>query len=114
MPNERSVSAVAAVGGASENPAEPKAEPFTPPSHAPPVRRASPIPNPQMRLDPALGLVVIEFRDTSGAVTTSIPSQRQLSAYRMWEQNRPLPVGPHQLPQLEVHRPAASPTTAKR
>ena len=78
MPNERSVSAVAAVGGASENPAEPKAEPFTPPSHAPPVRRASPIPNPQMRLDPALGLVVIEFRDTSGAVTTSIPSQRQL------------------------------------
>jgi len=107
MPNERSVSAVAAVGGASENPAEPNEEPFTPPSPAPPVRPASPIPNPQVRLDPALGLVVIEFRDTSGAVTISIPSPHQLSAYRMWEQNRPLPVGPHQVLQLGVHKPAA-------
>jgi hypothetical protein len=39
-------------------------------------------PNPTLLLDPALGLVVIEFVSKSGAVTTSIPSQRQLTAYR--------------------------------
>jgi len=93
MPNDLSVKAIAASTGASENPADPQAESFTlpaytPPAHAPPARSASPIPNPQLRLDPALGLVVIEFRDNSGSVTTSIPSQRQLEAYRMWEQSR--------------------------
>ena len=49
------------------------------------------MPNPQLRLDAALGLVVIEFRDESGTVTTSIPSQRQLDAYRMWEQQHNAP-----------------------
>ncbi len=39
-------------------------------------------PNPSLRLDPALGLVVIEFRDESGDVSRSIPSVRQLEAYR--------------------------------
>jgi hypothetical protein len=39
-------------------------------------------PNPTLRLDPALGLVVIEFLSKSGAVTSSIPSQRQLTAYQ--------------------------------
>lgn len=39
-------------------------------------------PNPTLRLDPALGLVVIEFVSKSGAVTSSIPSQRQLAAYQ--------------------------------
>jgi len=38
---------------------------------------ASPgLPNPTLRLDPALGLVVIEFLSKSGSVTSSIPSQR--------------------------------------
>jgi hypothetical protein len=39
-------------------------------------------PNPTLRLDPALGLVVIEFVSKSGAVTSSIPSQRELTAYQ--------------------------------
>jgi hypothetical protein len=39
-------------------------------------------PNPTLRLDPALGLVVIEFVSKSGAVTTSIPTQRELAAYQ--------------------------------
>jgi hypothetical protein len=39
-------------------------------------------PNPTLQLDPALGLVVIEFVSKSGAVTTSIPSQRELLAYK--------------------------------
>lgn len=89
MPNDLSIKPVAAVTGGSENPAEPQSETFTPPAHGPPTHAAAPIPNPQLRLDAALGLVVIEFRDASGSVTTSIPSQRQLEAYRMWQQNRP-------------------------
>ena len=111
MPNELSVKAVAAVTGASENPAEPQAELFTPPAHAPPAQAASPNPNPQLRLDPALGLVVIEFRDASGTITTSIPSQRQLDAYRMWEQTHADPAGPAgTLPPTATEIPTAHPT----
>ncbi len=40
------------------------------------------LPNPSLRLDSQLGLVVIEFRNDSGMVTESIPTQRQLQAYR--------------------------------
>ena len=43
-----------------------------------------PIPNPTLRFDPVLGLVVIEFYSTTGAVTTSVPSQRQLQEYQRW------------------------------
>jgi hypothetical protein len=52
-------------------------------------------PNPSMQLDPALGLVVIEFRSASGAVTDSIPSERQLEAYQRWATTHfgPVPSG---------------------
>ncbi len=43
---------------------------------------ASPYVNPTLRLDAELGLVVMEFRDDSGAVTSTIPSERQIEAYR--------------------------------
>lgn len=89
MPNDLSIKAVAAVTGASENPAEPQPEAFIPPANGPPAAPALPMPNPQLRLDPALGLVVIEFRDEKGVITTSIPSRRQLEAYRMWEKTPP-------------------------
>ena len=56
---------------------------------APPERDAASVPatdnalpNPTLRLDPTLGLVVIEFHNQSGHVTTSIPGARQLDAYR--------------------------------
>ncbi|WP_270936526.1 hypothetical protein [Falsiroseomonas oryzae] len=39
--------------------------------------------NPSLRLDAALNLVVIEFRDSAGEVMASIPSPRELSAYRV-------------------------------
>jgi hypothetical protein len=35
-----------------------------------------------MTIDPALGITVIEFLSTTGAVENSIPSQHQLDAYR--------------------------------
>lgn len=38
--------------------------------------------NPRMRIDRDLGMVVIEFRDASGRVNVSLPSPRELEAYR--------------------------------
>ncbi len=42
-----------------------------------PVGRA----NPTFQFDPAAGVLVIQFRDDSGKVDLSIPSQQQLNAY---------------------------------
>ncbi|WP_043362823.1 hypothetical protein [Belnapia sp. F-4-1] len=39
-------------------------------------------PNPSMRIDPSLGIVVMEFRDRSGAIAATLPTQRELDAYR--------------------------------
>ncbi len=52
------------------------------PVSAAPVTAAVPEPSPRMRLDPALGLVVLEFRDDQGQVVQTLPSARQLAAYR--------------------------------
>ena len=46
---------------------------------------AKPMPlfvNPSFQFDSTVGLVVIDFHDTNGTVTNSIPSQQQLDAYR--------------------------------
>lgn len=51
----------------------------TTPTH--PAPAAPRLPNPAMRLDPALGIVVLEFRDRQGAPRT-IPNERELRAYR--------------------------------
>jgi hypothetical protein len=45
--------------------------------------------NPTFRFDPSIGLVVIEFHDNTGTVTNSIPTQRQLQAYRTHQQTPP-------------------------
>ena len=47
-----------------------------------PIAAGQAMPNPTLRLDPTLGLVVIEFRDERGAVENSFPTERQLAAYR--------------------------------
>lgn len=39
------------------------------------------LPNPMLRLDASLGLVVLEFRNADGTART-IPSERELAAYR--------------------------------
>jgi hypothetical protein len=48
-----------------------------------------------LRLGAALGLVVIEFRNDSAAVTTPIPSERQIAAYQRWDVTHfgPAPMG---------------------
>ncbi len=38
--------------------------------------------NPDFHLDPGLNIVVLQFFNTNGDLTQSIPSQKQLDAYR--------------------------------
>ena len=52
--------------------APPREEPATSPG----------LPNPRLRLDPRLGLVVLEFRDGQGRVERTLPTERELAAYR--------------------------------
>ena len=49
-----------------------------PPAASPEVGPA----NPRMRIDRDLGMVVIEFRDSVGRVSMSLPTPRELEAYR--------------------------------
>ncbi len=50
-------------------------------------------PNPRLRLDGSLGLVVIEFRNRGETVAT-LPTPREIQAYRAAVvSNAPLPVG---------------------
>jgi hypothetical protein len=62
------------------------------PAAAPTAPAAKPVPlfvNPSYKFDPTVGLVVIEFHDNSGTISNSIPSQRQLQAYRDHQETPP-------------------------
>lgn len=51
-------------------------------------------PNPRLRLDGSLGMVVIEFRGTAGEVANTVPSSRAIAAYRAAAlTDAPVPVG---------------------
>jgi hypothetical protein len=91
MPNDISLPAIAAVRAGGASAAEQRL-PATDPAQAPP---SPAVVNPSLRLDAGLGLVVIEFRNASGEITTSIPSQRQLQEYQRWAQTKlgPAPEG---------------------
>jgi hypothetical protein len=52
------------------------------PSQAAAAQPAQVFVNPAFRFDSSIGMVVIEFHDDSGKLTNSIPSERQLQAYR--------------------------------
>jgi hypothetical protein len=54
------------------------------PAEAPPAAPAPrpPLPNPSLRLEPSLGVVVFEVRDAAGEVVRSVPTERELKAYR--------------------------------
>ncbi len=63
----------------------PAQAPSQPPTSAPAAAapQLPPIgPNPRLRLDPALGIVVMEFLDSGGKLARSAPSEAQLQAYR--------------------------------
>lgn len=50
-----------------------------------------PVANPRLRIEAALNLVVIEFRDEAGEISRSIPSPRELDAYRSGAEAEPPP-----------------------
>jgi hypothetical protein len=84
MSNDLIVPPVAAAVAASESAGQAKAAVSTAVMEPKQPVASSVGPNPSLQLDPALGLVVIEFRNDAGAVTSSIPSERQLQAYQRW------------------------------
>ena len=85
MPDNLSIQPTASVNTANAGGAPVRSiATAAPPDQAAPAPMSSP--NPTLELNAALGLVVIEFRNTAGAVTSSIPSQQQLAAYQLWQQ----------------------------
>ena len=94
MPNDLTISAVAANSSGNNTAVKAKAATVEPTTVADPAPTQQLTTNPVIRLDESLGLVVIEFRNASGAVTTSIPSQRQLQAYQRWDDTRLGPAPP--------------------
>jgi hypothetical protein len=84
MSNDLTVQPVSAVRSGSDVVGNARASPISTPSHAQ-LAPSSHLPNPNLRLDATLGLVVIEFRNERGAITESIPSERQLEAYQRWQ-----------------------------
>ncbi len=76
MPTDLAISSVSPPAPATGR----SAPPDTPPRADPAAERV--LPNPSLRLEPELGLVVIEFRNDSGTIEASYPSARQLAAYR--------------------------------
>lgn len=67
----------------------PKATPPRPAPVEPQPAAVGTYVNPALRLDAELGLVVIEFRDDSGTLTSTIPSERQIQAYRSHQETPP-------------------------
>ena len=109
MPNDLSIPAL----GPVVPPASRLFPPATPARPHPAAERV--LPNPSLRLEPALGLVVIEFRNDTGAIETSYPSQRQLAAYRANELAgipRPGPRGTAAPDGHEIAARATTPATA--
>jgi hypothetical protein len=85
MPNDLAIQPLTAIRTGAEIAGEAKVTANQPSPQPEPAANPSPIANPSLRLDPTLGIVVLEFRNDAGAVTTSIPSQRQLQAYQKWD-----------------------------
>lgn len=86
----------------------PRAAGMTRAEGAAPPPAAPATPNPRLRLDGSLGMVVIEFRDTVGEVANTIPSPRAIAAYRAAVvSDAPVPVGVRPLPGVGAGREAA-------
>ena len=88
MSNDISIQSIVPVRPASETTGEANTAMVQPSPQPQAVASPVPLRNPTVRFDSTLGLVVIEFRNDAGAVTTSVPSQHQLDAYQRWDMAR--------------------------
>lgn len=79
MPNDWTI---AGVGPPAAGPPVADRAQAKPEARVEPAGSASALPNPTLRLDASLGIVVIEFRNNAGEVANSIPTQQQLEIYR--------------------------------
>jgi hypothetical protein len=91
MPNDLSIQAAAPVN-TGRGPAMPIMPAATvasveqiAPSAMPSSSPTPASPNPTLTLNAALGLVVIEFRNAAGSVTSQIPTVQQIQAYQLWQ-----------------------------
>jgi hypothetical protein len=111
MSNEVAIQSVAPVRIANDTVGEVNTVPQQPSPVSQPVAQSPPIYNPSVRFDSSLGLVVIEFRNDSGSVTTQVPSQQQLDAYQRWNTTRlgPVPAGLHAPPTPVAAAPVVKP-----
>lgn len=57
----------------------PAAPPAAPPAEASPAAAG---PNPRLRIDPALNLLVVEFRGQDGSIIRTAPTEQELRDYR--------------------------------
>jgi hypothetical protein len=84
MPNDLTIQAAA-----QSNPGSGVTAPVKAAATPAPVEQTAPMvtdaPNPTLALNAALGLVVIEFRNTAGAVVSTIPTTQQIQAYQHWQ-----------------------------
>jgi hypothetical protein len=94
MPDDITISATAAVQHRQSSVHSTSATAVEPQTGANPAPVSPPVFNPTLRLDPALGLVVVEYRNDRGVITTSIPPQRMLEAYQHWENTHLGPAPP--------------------
>jgi hypothetical protein len=80
-----SITAVAATGGPTTSSSFASHTALTPVPPAPSSGQKSgalPFPDPKMAIDPSLGISVLEYLSSSGAIVSSIPSQQQLQSYQ--------------------------------
>jgi hypothetical protein len=86
MSNELSIQAGLPVSGSGISAAPTRSSAPTTASTAKPVALFV---NPSFRFDPTVGIEVIQFHDATGTVSNTIPSARQLQAYRTHQQTPP-------------------------
>ena len=89
MSNELSIQPLPPVIAAGDNTVPARSNTQAP---APAVAETKPVQlfvNPSFQFDPSVGLVVIAFHDDAGKVENSIPSERQLEAYRTHQEALP-------------------------
>ena len=92
MSNQMSIQTGLPVHGSGDSTTPARANTSAPtpaPISAPVAKPVALFVNPSYRFDPTVGLVVIEFHDNTGTVSNTIPSQRQLAAYRTHQETPP-------------------------